>query len=101
MKITEELVGSLAERSALRLTRTEAKMMTIQLERILQSMEVLKQAEEKVFGEKNSGQAADLKEAALSDLRPDCEEKSMERCTLLQNAPETDGVYWIVPKTVE
>ena len=37
----------------------------------------------------------------LADLRPDTVRKSLPRELVLQNAPHSDGVYFIVPKVVE
>ena len=37
----------------------------------------------------------------LADLREDKVSKSLSREAVLQNAPETDGEYFIVPQVVE
>lgn len=39
--------------------------------------------------------------AAGADLRPDAEKASVDRASVLQEAPETDGRFFKVPKVIE
>ena len=94
MKVTNEMVRRLEEISALELTETERTRAAERLDAILRSMEVLQEAE-------TAAGAEPEQETGLSGLRSDCAEPSMERTALLQNAPQTDGTYFVVPKTVE
>lgn len=94
LKITKETVRRLEEISALELTETERARAAERLDAVLRSMEVLREAEPMDGAEPEPG-------AGLSDLRGDFAEPSMERPALLQNAPQTDGIYFAVPKTVE
>ena len=91
MKITQELVGRIAQLARLTLSEEEKERMGGQLEEILASVAVLDkltlEEEEKPWERGNV-------------LRPDEVAGSMERAPLLENAPQTDGEYIIVPDTL-
>lgn len=88
MKITQKLVERIADLSRLGLSEEEKERMTVQLEEILSGMAALERLtldeEDDAAGQENV-------------LRPDVETQSMEREKLLENTPETDGEYIIVP----
>lgn len=88
MKITQELVERIAGLARLHLSEGEKERMSVQLEEILGSMTVLDRLT------LDEGNGAEERENVL---RPDAEAQSMEREKLLENAPETDGEYIIVP----
>lgn len=91
MKMTQEQIQKLAVRSGLELSETELAEAAENLTSILQSMEVLSTMD---F-------SAAPPPAGELPLREDNVLPSMGRRALLQNAPETDGGYIAVPKTVE
>jgi len=88
MKITQELVERIARLARLSLSEEEKARMRAQLEDILGSMTALDRLtlEEEVPAQEQ-----------VNVLRPDETADSMNRSELLDNAPQTDGEYILVP----
>ena len=91
MKITQELVERIARLSRLSLSEREKEQMAIQLEEILGSMTALDRLT--LDEEENAPEGENV-------LRTDEELPGMDRARLLENTPETDGQYIMVPAAV-
>ena len=92
MRITEQDVRRLAQLSRLDLNREETGDMVSQLDKILACMQTLENVHSEV--EQNRDEAENV-------LRPDVCVESAPRANMLANAPEQDGAYILVPRTVE
>lgn len=93
MEITDKLLDRLAALSRLNIEADEREQVKTELEQILSYMgqiEGLKLGEE-----------LPLTPVGQKALREDTVRPSLPRREALKNAPETDGTYWLVPKTVE
>ena len=95
MKITEEMVDHASALSQLRLTPEERVRMAGELEQILASMDALAQWEPEDIAPVSH--ALPLENV----LRPDVVAPSMERAMLLENAPMSDGRFFLMPRTLE
>ncbi len=93
MKISSETVEQLAALAKLELTPTEREQLTCELETIVSYMDMLAQ-----FPAEAVEQSAP--DGLCNVLREDRVIPGMDRAALLSNAPETDGMTLIVPKTV-
>lgn len=91
MKVTQELVERIAHLARLTLSKEEKERMGGQLEEILGRMAVLDKLTLEDDGEGRE---------QMNVLRPDEVAPAMERAALLDNAPQTDGEYIIVPDTL-
>lgn len=93
MEITNELLDRLAYLSRLQIGESERTQVKAELEQILSYMGQIEKLE-----------LAEKEEAVpmgKERLREDEIQSSLSREKLLKNAPDTDGTYWMVPKTVE
>lgn len=95
MKITQEMVEHIAALSRLELSGPEKARMTGELEQILDYMDVLNGLDTE--GVEPMSHVFPLKNV----LRADEAEPSTDQAAILQNAPESDGESFLVPKTVE
>lgn len=93
MEITDELLDRLAKLSMLSVQPDEREKTKGDLEQILTYVGQIEELERKV--------QKSVKPHRQTQLRPDEEQPSLSQREVLQNAPETDGEYWLVPKTVE
>jgi aspartyl-tRNA(Asn)/glutamyl-tRNA(Gln) amidotransferase subunit C len=93
-KITREEVRHVATLARLELSESEEDRMTGQMNQILGYMEKLNELE-------TGGIPATTHAAQLQNVfRPDGVQSSLEREAALSNAPETDGVNFVVPKVI-
>jgi len=92
MNVTRELVERIAQLARLSLSDEEKERMTVQLEDILGSMADL----DKLVLEEET-----LPAEGANVLREDVPEQSTDPALLLDNAPETDGAYILVPDTMQ
>lgn len=93
MEITNQLLDRLAYLSRLQIGEGERTQVKAELEQILSYMGQIEKLE-----------LAEKEEAVpmgKERLREDEIKSSFPREELLKNAPDTDGTYWLVPKTVE
>ena len=88
MKITKELTQRIAHLARMTLAEEEKERMSAQLEDILGNMTVLDRLR---LDEESEGRER------VNVLRPDEVADSMDRAALLDNAPQTDGEYVLVP----
>lgn len=95
MKLTEELVDRLAGLSRLRLTGEERLQLAEELAHVLEYMALLEELDDS--GMEPAAQGPGLKNV----FRPDEAEPSMDRASLLKNAPSQDGAAVLVPRAVE
>lgn len=92
MRITPAEVDRLARLARLELDEDEAGDMVGQLDRILASMQTLKDVCDREQG---------TQDGRRNVLRADVCLESAPRPDMLSNAPEQDGEYILVPRTVE
>ena len=93
-KITRDEVRHVAELARLELSESEEERMTGQMNGILEYMDKLNEVDTK-------GISATTHAIQLQNVfRPDEVRDSLERQAALTNAPETDGVNFIVPKVL-
>ncbi len=93
-KITREEVRHVADLARLELSESEEEQMTVQMNGILEYMEKLNELD-------TAGISATTHAIQLQNVfRPDEANPSLERNRALANAPETDGVNFIVPKVI-
>ena len=93
-KITRDEVRHVAELARLELSESEEERMTGQMNGILEYMDKLNEIDTK-------GISATTHAIQLQNVfRPDEVRDSLERQEALTNAPETDGVNFIVPKVL-
>lgn len=93
-KISETEVLRVAELARLELTEAEKTRMTEQMNQILNYMETLNELETE--GIEPMTHAIQLQNV----FRPDEVKESLERELGLSNAPQSDGVNFIVPKVI-
>ena len=94
MKITREEVAHVAQLARLNLGDDQMQRLTGQLNDILSSMEKLNQLD--TSGVPSTNHALDLTGA----LREDQVQPSLERERALQNAPESNGQAFVVPRVI-
>ncbi len=93
-KITRDEVRHVAKLARLELSEAEEERMTGQMNGILEYMDKLNEIDTK-------GISATTHAIQLQNVfRPDDVRDSLERQEALTNAPETDGVNFIVPKVI-
>ncbi len=93
-KITRDEVRHVAKLARLELSEAEEERMTGQMNGILEYMDKLNEIDTK-------GISATTHAIQLQNVfRPDEVRDSLERQEALTNAPETDGVNFIVPKVI-
>ena len=98
MKVTEQDVLHVADLGNLELTGEERARMLRDLNSILEYIDRLNQLDTTdvpPMAQVSSGMAAD------SAMRPDQTRPCLPRERALENAPETDGVFFKVPKVIE
>ncbi len=93
-KITRDEVRHVAKLARLELSEAEEERMTGQMNGILEYMDKLNEID-------TNGISATTHAIQLQNVfRPDEVRNSLERQEALTNAPETDGVNFIVPKVI-
>ncbi len=99
-KVTVDDVQRVAELANLELTPDESGHMVHDLNAILDYVAQL--SELHTGGVKPLAQIGELKGAGgVSLLRPDVKEPSLDRAAVMAQAPETDQVFFKVPKVIE
>jgi aspartyl-tRNA(Asn)/glutamyl-tRNA(Gln) amidotransferase subunit C len=94
VKITPEEVEHVARLARLEVSPTEKEELTRQLNRILQYMEKLNELDTTSIPP--TSHVIDLKNA----FREDLVESSLPRDVSLENAPESNGVEFVVPRII-
>jgi aspartyl-tRNA(Asn)/glutamyl-tRNA(Gln) amidotransferase subunit C len=98
-KVTVEEVERVAELAHLKLTTQETGAMLHDLNAILDYVAELNELD--TAGIAPLAQVAELVDSAGSELRHDELQPSLDRATVLAEAPETDGAFFKVPKVIE
>ncbi|MGB6687890.1 MAG: Asp-tRNA(Asn)/Glu-tRNA(Gln) amidotransferase subunit GatC [Terracidiphilus sp.] len=99
-KVTLEDVGRVAELANLELTPDEAGRMLKDLNAILDYMAELNELD--TAGVAPLAQVSELEGVARANvLRPDVPLPCLDRAEVMKQAPETDGVFFKVPKVIE
>ncbi len=93
-KITREEVRHVAKLARLELSESEEEKMTGQMNGILEYMEKLNELETKEV--EPTTHAIQLQNV----FRPDLVRDSLDRKLSLENAPDSDGVNFVVPKVI-
>jgi aspartyl-tRNA(Asn)/glutamyl-tRNA(Gln) amidotransferase subunit C len=99
VKVTSEDVDRVAELAHLELTREETGAMQRDLNAILDYVAELSEVD--TTGVVPLVQVTELIQAGSTDLRPDILRPSLDRETVLKQAPEANGVFFKVPKVIE
>jgi len=94
MKITLEEVEHVARLARLEVSPAEKEELTRQMNRILQYMEKLNELD--TAGVPPTSHVIDLRNAFREDLVED----SLPRDASLENAPESNGVEFVVPRII-
>jgi aspartyl-tRNA(Asn)/glutamyl-tRNA(Gln) amidotransferase subunit C len=98
-KVTVEEVERVAELAHLELTSQETGTMLHDLNAILDYVAELNELV--TAGVVPLAQVTELLDAAEGDLRADALVPSLDRAKVLAEAPETNGVFFKVPKVIE
>jgi aspartyl-tRNA(Asn)/glutamyl-tRNA(Gln) amidotransferase subunit C len=98
-KVTVEEVERVAELAHLELTPQETGAMLHDLNAILDYVAELNELD--TAGVVPLAQVTELLDAAEGDLRGDTLVPSLDRAKVLAEAPETNGVFFKVPKVIE
>jgi aspartyl-tRNA(Asn)/glutamyl-tRNA(Gln) amidotransferase subunit C len=99
-KVTLDEVGRVAELAHLELTPEESEHMLHDLNAILDYVAELNELDTR--GVAPLAEVTELFSASSdSGLRTDVLRPSLDRTTVLDEAPETDGVFFKVPKVIE
>ena len=99
-KVTVEQVERVAELAHLELAPEESAHMLVDLNAILDYVAELNELD--TTGVEPLAQVTELfTAAALGKLRADQILPSLDRATVLAQSPETDGVFFKVPKVIE
>jgi aspartyl-tRNA(Asn)/glutamyl-tRNA(Gln) amidotransferase subunit C len=98
-KVTVEEVARVAELSHLKLTHEETGAMLHDLNAILEYVAELNELDTE--GVAPLSQVTELMDAAGGGLRGDVVAPSLNRAQVLGEAPETNGVFFKVPKVIE
>jgi aspartyl-tRNA(Asn)/glutamyl-tRNA(Gln) amidotransferase subunit C len=98
-KVTVEDVGRVAELAHLELTADETGSMVHDLNAILDYVAELNELD--TDGVAPLAQVTELLGAAGGGLRADVVVPSLDRAKVLAEAPETNGVFFKVPKVIE
>lgn len=100
VKVTVEDVQRVAELAHLELRPEETPAMQRDLNAILEYVAQLNELD--TTGVTPLAQVSELRdEAGVSVLRADLPLPSLDRAVVLSQAPETDGVFFKVPKVIE
>lgn len=94
MKITPEEVEHVARLARLEVSPAEKEELTWQMNRILQYMEKLNELD--TAGVPPTSHVIDLENA----FREDLVENSLPRDVSMENAPESNGVEFVVPRII-
>jgi aspartyl-tRNA(Asn)/glutamyl-tRNA(Gln) amidotransferase subunit C len=98
-QVTVEVVQRVAELANLELTQEEAVEMVRDLNSILGYVAQLSELDTSRV--EPLAQVTELMHAEPGRLREDALAPSLERATVLSQAPETDGAFFKVPKVIE
>jgi aspartyl-tRNA(Asn)/glutamyl-tRNA(Gln) amidotransferase subunit C len=98
-KVTIEVVERVAELANLELTEAESVAMVRDLNSILGYVAQLSELDTSQV--EPLAQVTELIQAGIGRLREDALVPSLERAKVLSQAPETDGVFFKVPKVIE
>ncbi|MDE3187825.1 MAG: Asp-tRNA(Asn)/Glu-tRNA(Gln) amidotransferase subunit GatC [Acidobacteriota bacterium] len=99
-KVTVEDVERVAELANLELTPGETESMLHDLNAILEHVAQLNELD--TSGVEPLAQVSELKGAGGTSLRrPDERQASLDRAAVMREAPETDQVFFKVPKVIE
>jgi len=98
-KVTIEVVGRVAELANLELTQAESVEMVRDLNSILDYVAQLSELDTSKV--EPLAQVTELMQAGKGRLREDAVVASLDRATVLSQAPETDGAFFKVPKVIE
>jgi aspartyl-tRNA(Asn)/glutamyl-tRNA(Gln) amidotransferase subunit C len=98
-KVTIQEVDRVAELAHLELTPDESAAMLHDLNAILEYVAELNELD--TTGVAPLAQVTELLEAAGGGLRADVIVPSLDRAKVLAEAPETNGVFFKVPKVIE
>ncbi len=98
-KITVADVRRVAELAHLELAPEETERMLRDLNAILNYVAELNELD--TSGVAPLAQVSELESAVIAQPRPDRVEPSLERAAVMPQAPETDSVYFKVPKVIE
>ena len=98
-KVTVEDVERVAELAHLQLTPDETGALLHDLNAILEYVAELNELD--TAGVLPLAQVTELMDATGGGLRSDVVEPSLNRAIVLAEAPETDGVFFKVPKVIE
>jgi aspartyl-tRNA(Asn)/glutamyl-tRNA(Gln) amidotransferase subunit C len=98
-KVTVEDVERVAELAHLKLTGEESGAMLHDLNAILAYVAELNELD--TTGVAPLAQVTELLDAAGGGLRDDAVRPSLDRAEVLSEAPETNGVFFKVPKVME
>lgn len=99
-KVTVEDVERVAELANLKLAPEETGRMLQDLNAILDYVAQLNELD--TAGVAPLAQVSELKGAGgASELRPDAVQASLDRAAVMPQAPESDGVFFKVPKVIE
>jgi aspartyl-tRNA(Asn)/glutamyl-tRNA(Gln) amidotransferase subunit C len=98
-KVSVEDVERVAELAHLELTHEETGAMLHDLNAILEYVAELNELD--TTGVAPLAQVTELLDAADGGLRGDVIEPSLDRSKVLAEAPETNGVFFKVPKVIE
>jgi aspartyl-tRNA(Asn)/glutamyl-tRNA(Gln) amidotransferase subunit C len=98
-KVTVEEVGRVAKLAHLELTPEETGHMLHDLNAILDYVAELNELD--TTGVTPLAQVGDLRYAYQGSLRADVPAPSLDRAVVMAQAPETDGVFFKVPKVIE
>jgi aspartyl-tRNA(Asn)/glutamyl-tRNA(Gln) amidotransferase subunit C len=98
-KVTMEDVDRVAELAHLELTQEESAGMLHDLNAILDYVAEL--GELNTSGVVPLAQVTELMDASPAELRSDVLKPSLNRDTVLSQAPESDGAFFKVPKVIE
>jgi aspartyl-tRNA(Asn)/glutamyl-tRNA(Gln) amidotransferase subunit C len=98
-KVTVENVSRVAELAHLELTPEETGPMVHDLNAILEYVAELNELD--TTGVEPLSQITELMDAGVGGLRADVVAPSLDRARVLAEAPETNGVFFKVPKVIE
>ncbi|MGA2046984.1 MAG: Asp-tRNA(Asn)/Glu-tRNA(Gln) amidotransferase subunit GatC [Terracidiphilus sp.] len=98
-RVTEEEVARVAELAHLELTPQETGTMLHDLNAILDYVAELNELD--TAGVAPLAQVTELLDAAAVELRKDALRPSLDRACVLAEAPESNGVFFKVPKVIE
>jgi len=98
-KVTVEEVERVAELAHLELLPEETPRMLDDLNAILDYVAELNEID--TSGVEPLAQVSELFNAAGNELRADVLRPSLDRAVVFSQAPETDGVFFKVPKVIE